>query len=198
MLTAREFDRVMTLKDDERDQYLFTLTLEDQEDFQKRLRVSIDEMIAKVEANKLEFQTKLDRIDAATNEEIAKIDAKWQREESNNRKSIYKAVGIFVVCPLALWFFFKASPEELAARAAKEAESKALYDDYEAKRAAKAADEESAKINNSIRYKFILQTDLEASQGSKLSEQQNTELIRRAQEACGLYDPSIPSADGCK
>ena len=103
-----------------------------------------------------------------------------------------------MVCPLALWFFFKASPEELAARAAKETESKALYDDYQAKRTAKAADEENAKINNSIRYKFILKTAMEASQGSKLTEQQNTELIRRAQEACGLYDPSIPSADGCK
>ena len=122
-----------------------------------------------------------------------------QREwQSNNRKTIYQAIGIFVVCPLALWFFFTSSPAELAARAAKEAESKALYDDYEAKRTAKAADEENAKINNSIRYKFILKTAMEASQGSKLTEQQNTELIRRAQEACGLYDPSIPSADGCK
>lgn len=213
MITTKEFDRAVTLDGDERDEYLKylgTLSLEDQEDFVKRFRAHTDELRAKNEANLLEF--------AAMNEEIAKMNAEtaetqrqtelmesaqrerqreWQREQ-NNRKTIYKAIGIFVVCLVALWFFFKASPEELAAKAAKEAESKAFYDDYEAKRTAKAADEESAKINNSIRYKFILQTDLEASQGSKLSEQQNTELIRRAQEACGLYDPSIPSADGCK
>ena len=213
MITTKEFDRAVTLDGDERDEYLNylgTLSLEDQEDFVKRFRAHTDELRAKNEANLLEF--------AAMNEEIAKMNAEtaetqrqtelmesaqrerqreWQREQ-NNRKTIYKAIGIFVVCLVALWFFFKASPEELAAKAAKEAESKALYDDYEAKRTAKAADEESAKINNSIRYKFILQTDLEASQGSKLSEQQNTELIRRAQEACGLYDPSIPSAAGCK
>lgn len=213
MITTKEFDRAVTLDGDERDEYLNylgTLSLEDQEDFVKRFRAHTDELRAKNEANLLEF--------AAMNEEIAKMNAEtaetqrqtelmesaqrerqreWQREQ-NNRKTIYKAIGIFVVCLVALWFFFKASPEELAAKAAKEAESKAFYDDYEAKRTAKAADEESAKINNSIRYKFILQTDLEASQGSKLSEQQNTELIRRAQEACGLYDPSIPSADGCK
>ena len=67
-------------------------------------------------------------------------------------------------------------PEELAERAAKGAEAKALCDDYQAKRNAKAADEENAKINHSIRYKFILKTDMEASQGSKLTEQQNMEL----------------------
>ena len=214
MITTREFDHAMTLKADERLDYFCTLTDEDKEDYLKRIRA----ITARNEANLLEFQTKSDRRVAAMNEEIAKLNAEtaetqrqtelmasaqrerqreWQREQ-NNRKTIYKAIGIFVVCLVALWFFFKASPEELAAKAAKEAESKALYDDYEAKRTAKAADEESAKIKNSIRYKFILQTDLEASQGSKLSEQQNTELIRRAQEACGLYDPSIPSTDGCK
>ena len=180
MITTKEFDRAVTLDGDERDEYLNylgTLSLEDQEDFVKRFRAHTDELRAKNEANLLEF--------AAMNEEIAKMNAEtaetqrqtelmesaqrerqreWQREQ-NNRKTIYKAIGIFVVCLVALWFFFKASPEELAAKAAKEAESKAFYDDYEAKRTAKAADEESAKINNSIRYKFILQTDLEASQG---------------------------------
>ena len=218
MITTREFDHAMTLKADERLDYFCTLTDEDKEDYLKRSRA----ITAKNEANLLEFQTKSDIRVAALKAEYAELQrnldlklkenasaqaisdsraeimATQEREQSNEWKTFYKAIGIFVICPLALWFFFKASPEELAARAAKEAESKAFYDDYEAKRTAKAADEESAKINHSIRYKFILQTDLEASQGSKLSEQQNTELIRRAQEACGLYDPSIPSADGCK